>query len=240
MDKSIVPKKVKKATIVVHSGGMDSSLCLAIAVDDVGAENVLSMTFDYGQRHSAELEQAKIISDYFKVDHIVVPISSLREITSNSLLHHNLTIEDAKDGTPPNTMVVGRNGLMARIAAIHADYLGANSIFMGVMELEEANSGYRDCSRKYMEILQAALRVDFANPQFEIKTPLVYLTKKQALDVAYQMGHAEFLLENTLSCYEGVRGYGCGTCPACVLRNDGIKEFLSEHPDIVFSYKNKF
>lgn len=232
-------KVIQKKTLVVHSGGMDSSICLALAIEKYGAENVLSMTFTYGQRHTEEIKQAQIICQEWGVDNIVVNLDCLQQITESSLIGKSLDFKHEK-GKAPNTMVVGRNGLMARVAGIHADHLGAGNIYMGVIELEEANSGYRDCSRKYMDIVQAALRVDFANPEFEIKTPLVFMTKKQTLDAAYQMGKLEYLLENTISCYEGISGYGCGKCPACELRKEGIQEFLASNPDIQFSYKNKF
>jgi 7-cyano-7-deazaguanine synthase len=227
---------ISKKAIVVHSGGMDSSICLHLAIDQFGAENVLSISFTYGQRHSNELDQARIICEEWKVDNIVINLDCLSEITNNSLTNHNLSIENS-DGTP-NTMVVGRNGLMARVAAIHANQLGAECIFMGVIEVEEANSGYRDCSRKYMDIIQAALRFDFDNPNFEIKTPIVYMTKKQTMELGYQMGILQFLLETTITCYNGVKAQGCKKCPACALRNQGILEFVKDHPDFVFSYKN--
>lgn len=231
--------KIKKKAIVVHSGGMDSSICLALAIEKYGAEGLLSMTFTYGQRHTLEVERAEKICKDWGVDHILVNLDCMQQITDSSLFGQKLEIRH-EEGQVPNTMVVGRNGLMARVASIHADHLGANCVYMGVIELEEANSGYRDCSRKYMDIVQAALRVDFANPDFEIKTPLVFMTKKQTLDAAYHMGKLEYLLETTISCYEGISGYGCGKCPACELRNEGVQEFLDQNPDIQFSYKNKF
>ncbi len=163
---------IQKKAIVVHSGGMDSSICLALAVEQYGAENVLAIAFTYGQRHSVELERAQKICKDWKVERLVLNIDCLAKITDNALTNSKLDISH-KEGEAPNTLVSGRNGLMARVAAIHANELGADCIFMGVIEVEEANSGYRDCSRKYMDIIQAALRVDFDN-HFEIKTPLVY------------------------------------------------------------------
>ena len=228
---------VKKNAIVVHSGGMDSSICLALAVDQYGAENVLSMSFTYGQRHSAELDVAKKVCKDWGVEHTIVNLECLQEITDNALTNKNLVIEH-KRGKAPNTLVVGRNGLMARLAAIHADHLGAKAIFMGVIEVEEANSGYRDCSRKYMDIVQAALRMDLGSNEFEIKTPLVYMTKCETMNLAYEMGNLHYLLENTISCYEGIPKAGCGKCPACKLRNEGLREFVKNHKDFVFSFKN--
>lgn len=232
-------KEVKKKAIVVHSGGMDSSICLLLAIEKYGTKDVLSMSFTYGQRHTQELKKAAKMSKDFGVDHIEVNLDCLQQITKSSLLDKKLEMKMEK-GKAPSTMVVGRNGLMVRVAGIHAEHVCAECIYVGVMELEEANSGYRDCSRKYMDIIQAGLRLDIADPEFEVKTPLVYMNKKQSMEVAYQMGKLEYLLENTISCYEGVPEYGCGKCPACELRNGGIQEFLNENPDIIFSYKNKF
>ena len=229
---------IHKKAVVVHSGGMDSSLCLQLAIEKEGAENILSLSFTYGQRHSIELDAAQKICDDWGVDHLVINLDCLTQITQNALTNHELTIKHQK-GEAPNTLVVGRNGLMARIAAIHAESIGANSIYMGIIEVEEANSGYRDCSRKYMDIVQAALRLDFDDPNFAIKTPLVYMDKKETMKVAYHMGILHYLLENTISCYEGVPKEGCGKCPACKLRNQGIRDFLRENPDFIFSYREK-
>ena len=231
---------MKKKAVVVHSGGMDSSICLALAIEQYGVKNVLALSFTYGQRHSKELDYAQRVCEEWKVDRTVIDINCLSEITNNSLVNHQLEIKERTTETDiPNTLVVGRNGLMARVAAIHANQLGAECIFMGVIEVEEANSGYRDCSRKYMDIIQAGLRMDFADSHFEIKTPLVYMTKKQTMDLAYQMSQLQYLLENTISCYEGIEKEGCKVCPACKLRNQGIFEFVETNPDFQFSYKEK-
>jgi 7-cyano-7-deazaguanine synthase len=231
-------KNISKKAVVVHSGGMDSTLCLSLALEQYGAEHVLSLSFSYGQRHSNELDQARKICADWNVDHTVINIDCLNKITHSALTDSSIKISH-KVGEDPNTLVVGRNGLMARIAAIHANELGAECIFMGVIEVEEANSGYRDCSRKYMDIVQAALRLDFGNQAFDIKTPIVYMTKKQTMELSYQMGNLQYLLENTITCYEGVIGVGCKKCPACKLRNEGITEFVKDNDDFLFSYKDQ-
>lgn len=229
---------MKKKAVVVHSGGMDSSLCLALAVKEFGKENVLSLSFSYGQRHSNELEVASKISSHFGVDHLVINIDCLSEITDSALTNKNLKISH-EAGKAPNTLVTGRNGLMARIAGIHAHSLGAKCIYLGVMELEEANSGYRDCSRKYMDLIEAALRMDFADESFEIRTPLVSLTKRDTMELGFKLGVLEYLLENTITCYEGKAKEGCGICPACKLRNEGLKTFSLEHPELKYSFREK-
>ncbi len=229
---------MKKKAIVVHSGGMDSSLCLALAVKEFGAQNVLSLSFHYDQRHSLELERAREISSHFAVDHVELNLNCLSQITESALIGNKKAIEH-KSGEAPNTLVPGRNGLMARLAGIHANSLGAHSIYLGVMELEAANSGYRDCSRDYMDLIQSALRLDFADPTFEIRTPLVNMTKKESMELGLKLGCLEYLLETTVTCYEGIPKEGCLKCPACKLRNEGLKIFSLEHPDIDYSYKAK-
>jgi 7-cyano-7-deazaguanine synthase len=229
---------MQKKAVVVHSGGMDSSLCLALAVKEFGAENVLSLSFTYNQRHALELDRARKISDFFKVDHMELNLDCLSQITESALIGTKTKIEH-KVGEAPNTLVVGRNGLMARLAGIHAQSLGASCIYLGVMELEAANSGYRDCSRAYMDVIQTALRMDFASEAFEIRTPLVSMTKKETMELGFQLRVLGFLLDNTITCYEGIEKAGCLKCPACKLRNSGLKIFSLEHPEFKYSYREK-
>lgn len=217
-----------KKAVVVHSGGMDSSICLALAIQDFGADNVLSLSFRYGQRHSNELQQAAKICRDWGVDHYVLQLDCMQEITENALMNADIPIEH-HEGKAPNTLVVGRNGLMARLAAIHAHHLGAGCIYMGVIEVEEANSGYRDCSRHYMDLMQEILRLDLDDEHFEIRTPVVKMTKCQTMELADRLGVLDYLLKETITCYEGIGGKGCEQCPACKLRNEGIRQFLNSN-----------
>lgn len=218
---------MKKDTIVVHSGGMDSSLCLALAINQFGKENVLSLSFSYGQRHSNEIIQAAKICKAWGVDHVIIDINCLQQITENALTNKNIAIEHQLN-SPPNTLVVGRNGLMARLAAIHANHLGAHSIYMGIIEVESANSGYRDCTRHYMNLMEEILRIDLEDSSFEIRTPLVFMTKRETMALGDALGVLDYLLKETITCYEGIGGRGCGKCPACLLRNQGIDDFYRD------------
>lgn len=226
---------LQKKAVVVHSGGMDSSLCLANAIEIFGCKNVLSLSFSYQQRHTIELERAAMICRDWEVDHTVIHIDCLAEITRNALTDTSLSIAHT-DGQAPNTLVVGRNGLMARIAAIHADALGADCIYMGVIEVESANSGYRDCTRAYMDLMERILRIDLDSDTFEIRTPLVFMTKKETMELGERLGVLSYLLENTITCYEGIPQIGCQQCPACQLRNEGIRAFVKAHPDFKLPY----
>ncbi len=226
-------KKNLKKAVVVHSGGMDSSLCLALAIEEFGRENVLSLSFRYGQRHSPELAQAERICHDWGVDHSELRLDYLSEVTDNALTRHHLTIHHQ----PANTMVIARNGLMAHIGGIHAYHLGASCLYLGVIEADAALSGYRDCSRAYMDLIENILRLDFDNPGFEIRTPLIKLTKKETLVIGKQLGILEYLLQETITCYEGIPEYGCQHCLACRLRNEGIRQFMAEYPDFSMPYQ---
>ena len=222
--------------VVIHSGGMDSSLCLALAIREFGKNEVLSLSFLYQQRHSPELEQAAKICREWGVAHKVLPIDCMQEITNNALLDHQMPIQHGHGDNPPNTLVVGRNGLMARLGAIHANHLGAQYIYMGIIEVEGSHSGYRDCSRTYMDLKQELLRIDLNDSLFEIRTPLVKMSKKETMILGYELGILEFLLSETISCYEGIPKKGCNTCPACTLRQEGIFQFLKEFPSFKLPY----
>ena len=122
-------------------------------------------------------------------------------------------------------MVVGRNGLFARLAAIYADHVSASSIYLGVLGLETQNSGYPDCSREYMDLKEKILQIDLLNPDFRIHTPLVHLTKVETMQLAEELGVLDYLLQETLTCYRGVPE-GCQECSACLLRAEGLRGYF--------------
>jgi 7-cyano-7-deazaguanine synthase len=225
----------RKKVVVIHSGGMDSSICLALKVREFGKNQVVSLTFEYDQRHAVEVEAAKKISGHFGVEHVVIPFHGLKALTSNALIDPDLPIQEQED-QPPNTLVIGRNGLMARLGAIYAHQRGASQIVMGVIAVEGSNSGYRDCSRHYMDLMQTILRIDLDNPHFSIATPVVHMSKKETLEVANELGILNFLLTHTISCYEGLPLLGCQKCPACHLRNEGIRQFHQEHKEVLLPF----
>jgi 7-cyano-7-deazaguanine synthase len=214
-----------KKAVVLHSGGFDSSLCLALAVKDFDASSLVSLSFYYGQRNASELVQAEKISKAWGIDHVQFSLDFLSSITENALIGSAIPIQHEANQTA-NTLVTGRNGLFARIAAIYAEHLGAACLYMGVREEEALEKGYRDCSRSYMDLKQEILRIDLGNPSFEIRTPLVHMSKKQVMERSYQEGIFEFLFHETISCYEGIAGWGCKHCPTCIERNGAIQHFL--------------
>lgn len=205
--------------VVVHSGGMDSSLCLYLATKEFWKEEVLSLSFYYKQRHRIELQQAAKIAAYFGVAHKELPLESIPN--NNALMDETLEVM-YQEGTP-NTLVLGRNGLMAHIAALHAHTWGASCIYMGVMERE---GYYRDCSKQYMQLIQSIIRLDLNDPSFEVKTPLIDMTKQETMILAHELGILDYLWKETISCYHGLPEYGCRYCPSCLLRNKAYEAFL--------------
>lgn len=210
--------------LVLHSGGMDSSICLLLAKKRFGSEKVLSVGFRYGQRHNSELDAAAEIADHFGIHRLVIDLPVLPGWEGSSLLSHSLPIQ-MLDGLP-NSFVPGRNGLFLMMSAPLARAVGAHLMYIGVMEIEGSFSGYPDCHRTYIDAVENVVRQDLQDPTFSIQTPLVSLSKAQTLEMASSLGALDYLLEHTVTCYNGVRGKGCGSCPSCTLRRAGEEEFF--------------
>lgn len=216
------PNYNRKA-IVIFSGGQDSTTCLFQAIAEYGKENVETMTFQYGQRHSIELEKAKWIAQDLGVKQTFIDTSVIKAITHNALMDENVHIEQ-KDNTLPNTFVDGRNALFLLYAAIYAKGQGIQDIITGVCETDF--SGYPDCRDMFIKSMNVTLNLAM-DYQFNIKTPLMYLTKAQTWQLADELGVLDYVRNYTHTCYEGVDG-GCSQCPSCILRDKGLKEYLAQ------------
>lgn len=216
------PNYNRKA-IVIFSGGQDSTTCLFQAIAEYGKENVETMTFQYGQRHSIELEKAKWIAQDLGVKQTFIDTSVIKAITHNALMDENVHIEQ-KDNKLSNTFVDGRNALFLLYAAIYAKGQGIQDIITGVCETDF--SGYPDCRDVFIKSMNVTLNLAM-DYQFNIKTPLMYLTKAQTWQLADELGVLDYVRNYTHTCYEGVDG-GCSQCPSCILRDKGLKEYLAQ------------
>lgn len=216
------PNYNRKA-IVIFSSGQDSTTCLFQAIAEYGKENVETMTFQYGQRHSIELEKAKWIAQDLGVKQTFIDTSVIKAITHNALMDENVHIEQ-KDNKLPNTFVDGRNALFLLYAAIYAKGQGIQDIITGVCETDF--SGYPDCRDVFIKSMNVTLNLAM-DYQFNIKTPLMYLTKAQTWQLADELGVLDYVRNYTHTCYEGVDG-GCSQCPSCILRDKGLKEYLAQ------------
>lgn len=216
--------KVNSKAMVVFSGGQDSTTCLFWALKNF--DYVEAVTFNYGQRHIREIECAKAIAADLGVKHHVLDMSLLSQLAPNSLTRMDIPVDEKiPDGkSVPNTYVEGRNMLFLTFAAVLAKVNGINNIITGVCETDF--SGYPDCRDVFVKSLNVTLNLAM-DYNFVLHTPLMWLTKAETWALADQLGKLEYVRNNTLTCYNGIKGDGCGHCPACTLRRRGLEEFFS-------------
>lgn len=210
--------KSEKA-VVVFSGGQDSTTCLFQAIQQF--ESVEAITFDYGQRHNLELTSAARIAADLNIKQHVLDMSLINQLAPNALTRDDIAIEH-KEGELPSTFVDGRNHLFLSFAAVLAKQLGARHIVTGVSQSDF--SGYPDCRDVFIKSLNVTLNLAM-NYEFIIDTPLMWLTKAQTWQLADDLGAYDYVRKNTLTCYNGVLSDGCGECPSCLLRANGLREY---------------
>jgi 7-cyano-7-deazaguanine synthase len=223
--------------LVLFSGGQDSTTCLAYALENF--EHVETIGFDYGQRHRIELDQrSKLRSAIVTLkaawmsrlgeDH-VLDLAAFGAISATAMTREIAIAVDGKG--LPNTFVPGRNLVFLTFAAALAYRRGLKHIVGGMCETDF--SGYPDCRDDTIKAMQIALNLGM-NHRFVLDTPLMWLDKGETWRLAEQLGGQpliDLILEDTHTCYLGVRGarhdwgYGCGECPACVLRAQGWRNY---------------
>jgi 7-cyano-7-deazaguanine synthase len=233
----MTPAQPTDAALVLFSGGQDSSVCLAWALERYG--RVETVGFDYGQRHSAELVARQRVREEITPrfpawagrlgeDHLI-DIKSFGAIGDTALTSER-AIEVSERGLP-STFVPGRNLVFLTYAAALAVRRGLGHLVGGMCETDY--SGYPDCRRETMDALERALNLGM-DREFSIQTPLMRLTKADTWALADRLGGAalvDLIVEESHTCYLGDRGhrqawgYGCGACPACELRANGWAEW---------------
>lgn len=214
--------KQEKA-VVVFSGGQDSTTCLLWALTQY--EEVYTVTFDYGQRHIEEIKCAEEIANELNVPFKVLDMTLINQLSANALTRSDIDVAEGKDGALPSTFVPGRNHLFLSFAAVYAQSIGARHIITGVCETDF--SGYPDCRDVFVKALNVSINLAM-DTSLEFQTPLMWLDKAETWKLADELGALDFVREKTLTCYEGVRGDGCGECPSCVLRSKGLTTYLEE------------
>jgi len=208
--------------LVVYSGGQDSTTCLFWAKKHF--DEVLAIAFNYGQRHVSELDAAKKIAAEANVNLKIFNINLLNEVSHNSLTDTEIDVEiNQPDNRPPNTLVEGRNMLFLTYAAIYAKANGINDIITGVGQADY--SGYPDCRNEFILSLNNTLHLSM-DYEYHIHTPLMWLDKSEIWQLADELGVFEIVRDQTITCYHGIVGNGCGICPSCKLRNRGLANYL--------------
>jgi 7-cyano-7-deazaguanine synthase len=238
-----VKKGWSPGALVLFSGGQDSSVCLAYALNR--NPRVETVGFDYGQRHGVELECRKRVreemarrfpawSKRLGPDHML-DVSSFGAI-SDTALTRNADITMRASGLP-STFVPGRNLLFFVYAAALGYRRGLHVLVGGMCETDY--SGYPDCRDATLRALEQAIRLGTEIP-FIIETPLMWRTKDETWALAQELGGndlVELILEETHTCYKGERGirydwgYGCSECPACELRARGFAEWQASRTE---------
>ena len=210
--------------LVVFSGGQDSTTCLYWA--KAHFNEVRALTFIYGQKHVKEVECARSIADKAGVRLDVMEVPLIGTLARNSLTDSTLPMDRRQHGTDvPNTFVPGRNLFFLSIAAVRARELGINHIVTGVSQTDF--SGYPDCRDAFIKSLNVTLDLAM-DSQFVLHTPLMWLDKAETWRLADTLGVMDIVRNETLTCYNGVIGDGCGDCPACRLRRERLEKYLEE------------
>jgi 7-cyano-7-deazaguanine synthase len=227
--------------LVLFSGGQDSTVCLAWALDRYAS--VETVGFDYGQRHGVELQCRRRVREEMTLrfpkwaaglgpDHMI-DISSFGAI-GDTAMTSGATIEMLASGLP-STFVPGRNLVFFVYAAALGYRRGLTTLVGGMCETDF--SGYPDCRDATLQALEQAIRLGTEIP-FAIETPLMWLTKADTWTLADGLGGdvlVDLIVEETHTCYRGERGvrhdwgYGCGACPACELRAKGFAAWQASH-----------
>lgn len=216
------------SALVIFSGGQDSTTCLYWALKEY--DYVEAITFDYKQRHHMEIECSQEICQKLKVPQKVVNIDFLSTFHRNALTHEDVKVESNGGlNDLPSTFVPGRNALFFTIAAAFGVSRQINTLVSGVCQTDY--SGYPDCREEFVRSQEETLSLAMGSKVI-LKAPLMHLTKAQTFRLADELGALSSVVADSHTCYEGDRsflhawGYGCGSCPACVLRKKGFEEFL--------------
>ncbi len=214
--------------VVLLSGGLDSSTVLAMAID-MGYE-VHALSFDYGQRHSRELESAKRIAEYYKVPHKIIKID-LRQIGGSALTDDIDVPERSEEeigGGIPITYVPARNTILLSYALGYAEVIDADAIFYGANAIDY--SGYPDCRPEYVEAFEKCANLGtkrgVEGKPIKILAPIINMTKADIIRKGMELGVP---YELTWSCYRGGKK-ACGKCDSCILRLKGFMEAGYEDP----------
>ena len=222
----------RDTALVVFSGGQDSTTCLFWAKREF--KKVVALSFLYGQKHQKEVELARQIAAKAGVDFDVMDVSFIGRLGHNSLTDTSMVMDQEKPSMVmdqekpvdsfPNTFVPGRNLFFLSIAAVYARERGINHLVTGVSQTDF--SGYPDCRDAFIKSLNVTINLAM-DEQFVIHTPLMWIDKAETWALADELGVLDLVRHETLTCYNGIPGDGCGHCPACKLRREGLEKYLA-------------
>jgi len=214
---------MSKKAIVLLSGGLDSATVLALAAQQ-GYE-LYALSFDYGQRHDAELEAARrVVKTQLQVKAHKIINLDLKQIGGSALTDDSIDVPEQPVEGIPVTYVPARNTVFLSIALGWAEVVNANTIFIGVNAVDY--SGYPDCRPEFIDAFQRmanlATKAGVEGQTIEVQTPLINLTKAEIIQQGMAVG-VDYSL--TVSCYQADESGGaCGFCDSCRLRRKGFED----------------
>ncbi|MDP1539704.1 MAG: 7-cyano-7-deazaguanine synthase QueC [Moraxellaceae bacterium] len=218
--------------VVLLSGGLDSVTCLAIA--QAGGHSITAVSFDYGQRHNAELHAARLICQQMGItDHRVIRID-LGQLGGSALTDSSIAVPEEESTGIPVTYVPARNTVFLSYALALAEVTKANAIYIGVNAIDY--SGYPDCRPDFIQAFEVvanlATRAGVEGNGMEIRTPLIAMSKADIIQTGMHLG-VDYAL--TTSCYQANElGEACGRCDACRLRKKGFEQAGVDDPTRYF------
>lgn len=212
---------MNKKAVVLLSGGIDSTTCLALAVQKYGVENVLALTAYYAQKHMRELEAADNVADFYKVQHIQANLSKVYQLSDCPLLmtssqkikHQSYAEQLAEHPGTVDTYVPFRNGLFLSYAAAIAVSVGAKVVYYGAHADDAAGRAYPDCTPEFAKAMATAI-YEGSGQTCQLEAPLLNMNKSQVVATGLKLKAPYHL---TWSCYEG-GAEPCGECGTCIDR----------------------
>lgn len=222
--------------LVLFSGGVDSTTCLAMAVDKYGKDNVVALSVSYGQKHTKEVEAANNIAAHYGVEFIKLDLAAMFQFSDCSLLEHSAKeiphesyAEQLKktDGTPVSTYVPFRNGLFLASAASIAISKECGVIYYGAHADDAAGNAYPDCSAVFNNAINTAI-YEGSGHQVKVEAPFINMSKAGVVKIGLGLNVP---YELTWSCYEG-HHKPCGVCGTCrdriaAFEANGVKDPLN-------------
>lgn len=212
-----------KKAVILFSGGLDSTTCLAYAKHQ--GYDCHALSFNYGQRHHAELTAAKKIAAHFNATHKIFNLA-VNQFGGSALTDTSMNVPDydASNTEIPSTYVPARNTIFLSVALAWAEVLNAKDIFIGVSHVDY--SGYPDCRPEYIKAFQvlANLATKFGVEEggIIIHTPIIHLSKAETINMGHHLG-IDYRM--TVSCYKAnEQGHACGKCDSCSLRKKGFAD----------------
>ena len=222
-----------KKAVVLLSGGLDSATCLAVAQSQ--GFDCFALSFDYDQRHKAELASASRIAKHFAIAAHQIIRLDVGQFGGSALTDKTLTVpRQIQANEIPITYVPARNTIFLSIALGYAEVLGAYDIFIGISAVDYSN--YPDCRPEFMKSFQAlanlATKAGVEGQIFTIQAPLLFLSKAETIQLGLKQG-IDYSM--TVSCYQAnEEGHACGVCPSCELRRQGFTAAGIQDPTCYF------